>query len=436
MRRGGAPALLALLALLAPASAWAAAGADSVRYRTEFGGGSEYTNELYYSDTFTDTTFTGWKLVQSPEARFAGIWAGTLEGTRSEGDTRYVLRHELSLGDLLSRGALSLQWRSEPDPEWRWSARPAVEYRRDRTLGRDLEEWRGGATVRARREWLGPGAALEGGLGVETLRSSGRGSEYVLDRDAASAFLSLDRSTPGGSDARVGYRFAARAFPDSGSRDHYEHGGEARLRVALGAFSSVTAEAELSRRVAARLVPTSRDRFWEGRSALEAEWGGESAWGLRARLEGEALRYDVEDTTLFFDYQVVRARLGPRRDAGGMSLWFGPRAEALFSRLEPAEGYQEIGGFADLEFAGAHAFWLLAPAAGWRDYDEDASAGVFGAGSLHSSFAFAELGMLADQPLFASWRARLLAQARLESHIDSSQDATSLYFSFDVRTLF
>ena len=333
---------------------------------------------------------------------------------------------------MLQKGALSLQWRSEPDPEWRWSANPRIEYRHDRTLGRNLEEWRGAAGLRGRREWTGPGTALEAGLSGESLRSDGSGSEYVLDRDALSAFAALERSALGGTDARVGYRIATRMFPDSVSRDHLEHFGEARLRVPVGGFSSVSAEAEISRRVTTHLVPTSRDNFWEGRSALEGEWGGESAWGLRARIEGEAVRYDLEDTTLFFDYHVARARIGPRRDSGGSSLWFGPRAEMLRARLEPAEGYREIGGFADLEFAGGRAFWTLTPAAGWRAYDEDPG----GTLALHSSFAFAELGLLADQPLFAGWRARLLAQTRVESHIDSSQNGTSLYFSLDVRTLF
>ena len=55
---------------------------------------------------------------------------------------------------------------------------------------------------------------------------------------------------------------------------------------------------------------------------------------------------------------------------------------------------------------------------------------------LHSSYAFYEIDLLADQALPGSLRLRAYVDARLESHVDHTQDARSLYFSLDLRRIF
>jgi hypothetical protein len=74
------------------------------------------------------------------------------------------------------------------------------------------------------------------------------------------------------------------------------------------------------------------------------------------------------------------------------------------------------------------------PIAGWRDYDEG-PAGSPTVG-LHSSYAFYEVNVLADQALPGALRLRAYVNARYESHVDPAQDASSLYFSLDLRRLF
>jgi len=224
-------------------------------------------------------------------------------------------------------------------------------------------------------------------------------------------------------------------FPDSSDRDQIEHYAEGHARWGSPAGLTTALEAASTRRVTVREAPTSRDNFWNGEGALELRRGagGSAPIGVVARLEGELFRYDVEDSTLFFDYDVARAQVLMRweRDTR-WALSLGPRAELLDARLNPGEGYQEVGALLEAEFVGSGAWWSVAPAAGWRDYDEAQAAGP-GTPSLHSSFAFYELNLIADQPLGGRVRLRSIAALRVESHIDPAQDALSLYATCELR---
>src|SRR2546428_816950 len=79
----------------------------------------------------------GRRLVAAPESRAAGIFFAALSGTRAGRTTSYQLQNELSLGDKLDRDVFWASWRSEPAVDWRLTASPRVEYRRDRTFDRD-----------------------------------------------------------------------------------------------------------------------------------------------------------------------------------------------------------------------------------------------------------------------------------------------------------
>ena len=143
-------------------------------------------------------------------------------------------------------------------------------------------------------------------------------------------------------------------------------------------------------------------------------------------------RYDLEDSTLFFDYQVLRAQLAlgyEREPSWNASL--GPRAEVLQSRLDPAEGYREAGGALDVEFLGSGSWWSVTPAAGWREYDRTATDGL-GGQPLHSSYAFYAFELIADQALPAGLRLRAITSLRWEYHLDPAQDARSVYGSLEL----
>jgi hypothetical protein len=424
---------LTLLAGARAATASPAEGPDSLRLRVEIGASSDYTNEVFYEDTFDSTALTGRRLVDSPETRYAGVLSTRLTGTRGRRSTRFDLANDLSLGDLLKRDVLSMTMRAEPTSLWTFYGSPRLEYRRDRTFDRDLDEWRGSAGLRARRR-LSEGAFAELGARGELLRSSGRGSEFILDRQGLTGTAAFEQAPLWGPEWRVEYGLTRRVFPDSSERDHYQHAVDGHLRVDLPGGRPLLVEAGADRRATIEAAPTSRDNFWEERGAVEAEVGLTEALSLRARVEAEAIQYDLEDSTLFFDYQELRARVGPRLQRGTLSLALGPRIEAVFARLDPSEGYQEIAAMAEVESLGSGTWWSVIPIAGWRDYDEPAPGAE--AIGVHSSYAFYEIGVMADQAVPGGFRLRLFGNARFESHVDDAEDARSLYFSLDLRRLF
>jgi hypothetical protein len=430
--------VVSLAALAPPACAAHAPGADSLRIRFELGASTDYTNELFYEDNFdSNAVFLNRKLLDSPQTLVGGVAFAQLEGTRGRRSTEFQLQNELHYGDLLQRDVLAGTLRSESSPDWLLQFTPSAEYLHDRTFDRNLEEWRTRAGVRVRRTLSDGSNFAELSASGDLLRSDGVGSEFVLDRNAARAAVAFERMPLLGPEWRLEYGFATRVFPDSGERDHFEHGVEGQLRLDLPGGRPLMLEGGAERRVTMRLAPTTRDNYWEGRAAAEADPGVGGSWSVRIRLEAEALHYDLEDSTLFFDYEVVRARVGPRLSSGGpWSVTVAPRAETLFSRLDPAEGYQELAGTVELEYLNPGSWWNATPAAGWRDYDEIPGSAGDAAFGLHSSYAFYELGLLADQTLPAGLRLRAFLNGRFEYHIDSAQDARSLYFSLDVRRLF
>ena len=91
-RRARRSALLGLALIAVVDRASAADGPDSLRVRVELGANTDYTNELFYEDTFDSTAFTGRHLVDSPETRYAGVLFTRLTGTRGRRTTGFELR--------------------------------------------------------------------------------------------------------------------------------------------------------------------------------------------------------------------------------------------------------------------------------------------------------------------------------------------------------
>jgi hypothetical protein len=403
-------------------------GPDTLGFRLETGATADVTSEIYYEDTFTDSTFLGRRRVDTPEARYAGVIVATVNGTRGDRRAVYQMQNELSLGDKVQRNGFSLNWRDEMAPDWRLAVTPALEWRHDRTFDRDQREWRGSLRGRVRRSFDDGARAAELGAAGDFARTSGAGSEFMLDRNAGRAWIALDHVGLLGDEWRLGYRLATRVFPDSSERDHFEHGWEGRLRHVTGAGHALTLELDGQRRQTHRVVTTTRDNFWQEEGRAEADLRAADHWGVRIQLEGEALQYDLQDSTVFFDYQVTRARLAARYERDGRwTLAFGPRGELLTNRLNPGEAYREFGGALEFERIGTSALWNVTPAAGWRAYDESPAGGL--AVSLHTSYAFYGLDAFVDQPLVDRLRLRTLASLRVEAHADPSENAASVYVS-------
>ncbi|MBI1796123.1 MAG: hypothetical protein HY076_07835 [Candidatus Eisenbacteria bacterium] len=424
-----------VIAGLAGVSGIAAAplpGPDTSHVHLEIGPGMDLTNELYYQDAYVDTTFLRRQLVATPETRFAGVWLGALQGTRGERSTSYLLQNELSLGDLIQRDALALAWRQEVASGWRLLLDPAVAWRHDRTFDRNDQEWHEGMRARLRRTLDDDATSIEGGVTGDLLRTTGPGSQFVLDRNSLGALLALDRLPLFGDEWRLAWGVTDRVFPDSSERNHDEYAWEGRWRHGFGGGHALLFETAGQRRLTHHIVTTSRDNFWSESGALETDARLSDRWSLRLRVEGDALQYDLEDSTLFFDYRIARARLGARFEREARwSITAGPRAEALSSPLAPGESYREIGGEVELEVLGGRSWWNVTPAGGYRAYDQTAQVGLPGA--LHSSFAYASLEAFVDQALPGRLRLRALTSLRYESHLDPSQNAASIYLSLQLR---
>lgn len=426
--------LLGAIAWLAagPARAEHVPGPDSTSVRFETGASADFTNELYYEDAYVDTTFLGRRLVDTPEPRYAGVLYALIQGTRGQRRATWQIQNELSLGDKVRRDALGISWRDDFAPDWRLVLNPALEWRHDRSFERDQEEWRGSFRGRLRRSFADETRAAELGVLADFVRSSGVGSEFLPDRNAVRGSVALEHLGLLGDEWRLGYSLATRVFPDSVTRDHLEHAGEGRFRRMFGGGHVVTVEATGRRRQTRLIVANSRDNYWEEAAMVEGDWRVSDRWGVRTRLDGEALQYDLEEPDLYFDYQVVRARLGLRYESDARwTLTVGPRGERLTAALSPDETYREIAGAAEFEMLGGRSLWNVAPAVGWRDYDA-ASDGAIAAG-LHSSYAFYALDAFVDQPLGGHLRLRALTGLRYESHTDPSQDAGSIQLSLQIR---
>lgn len=423
------------------ALAWSAAGPargehlpgpDSTSFRFETGASADFTNELYYEDAYVDTTFLGRRLVDTPEPRYAGVLYALVQGTRGQRRASWQIQNELSLGDKVRRDALGISWRDEFAPDWRLVLNPAIEWRHDQSFERDQEEWRGSFRGRLRRSFAEETHAAELGVLADFVRSSGVGSEFLPDRNSLRGSVAIDHLGLLGDEWRVGYSLASRVFPDSTTRDHLEHVGEGRFRRMFGSGHVITVEATARRRQTRLVVTNSRDNYWEEGAMVEGDWRTSDRWGVRARVDGEALQYDLEEPDLYFDYRVGRARAGVRYESDAQwTLTVGPRVERLTAALSPDETYREVAGVVEFERLGGRSLWNIAPAVGRRDYDA-ASDGAVAAG-LHSSYTFYALDAFVDQPLGDHLRLRALTGLRYESHTDPSQDAGSVQLSLQLR---
>ena len=416
---------------VAAAAADAPRAPDSTRWRFEIGAGADVSNERYFEDTSIVVIGAARPVrVDAPERRAAAVAAATVEGLRG-GALSYRLRQDLALGDRITRAALDGQVRHAPNEAWRVSLSPRAEYRHDRTFDRDLEELRAAGTLRVRRGFALAGIVTEAAGRGEWLATSGAGSEFLPDRRSAGGSVAIESSGLL-HDARLSAGGVWRTHPDSMVRDHHELQLDGHARVWAGAGHAWSIDGTLVRRVPRAPPPDTRDDYREARAGLEWDGWAWSPLSLRARTEAEWLAYDRPDTAVWLDQRTWRARMALQLARETWSVAVGPRAEWLRAPDAGQEDYDELAGALDVEFTGAGAWWSVSPAAGRRTYRFD---GGPAAGGLASPHTFVEISLLADQPVPGHVRLRLTGAARFERHDERANDATSLYFSIDLRKI-
>ncbi len=430
-------ACLLLVALIGAPALVSAQTVDTNFVRFEFGGSSDVTNERFYEDSFDDTTFTGRRLTGSPEYRSAGVASVDAAGAFLRGG-RFLLRQEATAGDHLLRSYSRFELSGEPREGWKLSLAPEFDARRDRSFGSDRRELRFRQDGRLRVTSLDHADSWDVLVGGDWLRTSGTSEVTALDRNAGRAWLRWAHAPLDAVwETEAGYGADVRAFPDSVVRDHVEQHGSLAVRGLLPGGGTAAIEAQLDRRTTLYETPSTRDHFWSGR--IDAS----STLHLHDKLTAELVvgvdgyRYDRADTSVYFNYQTWTARPGFRWTlAHDWALRIGPRLEWLVVPQVSSERYREVAAAIEAERLHGRDWWSFTPSAGWRQYERSASRVSLDDPELHSSYLFVEGEWFADVALPAALRARFAGSGRYESHEDPSQDATSVYFSLDLRRRF
>ena len=438
MRSGDALAFaLVLMGALATPSVSIAQFADTNFVRFEFGALSDVTNERFYEDSFDDTTFTGRRLTGTPEYRSAGVAAVDAAGAFLRGG-RFLLRQEATVGDHLLRSYSRLELTGEPRDGWKLSMVPELDARRDRSFGSDRRELRFRPDGRLRVTSLDHANRYDFTVGGDWLRTSGTSEVTALDRNAGRAWLRWAHAPLDAVwETELGYGADARAFPDSVERDQVEQHGAFAVRGLLPGGSSTALEVQLDRRSTLNETLSTRDHFWSARADANAFLRLHDHLTAEVILSVDGYRYDRADTSVYFDYQTWTARPGFRwLLAHDWSLRVGPRLEWLVAPRVSSERYHEVAGVIEAEHLHGGDWWSFTPAAGWRQYERSAATVSLAEPDLHSSYLFAEGEVYADVGLPAALRMRFTSSGRYESHEDPSQNATSLYFSLDLRRRF
>jgi len=436
MRAGAWACSSALIAccLVTSVALGAAPERDSTRFRIELGAATDVTNEQYFEESYSDTTFQSRLLREVPEHRSAAVAAIEWTHRSASSGRSWWWRPELSIGDHVRRVSSTARWTHDDGLSSAWAVEPRVEWLEDESFGLDRREWRGGLSGQHRRR-LGDSDRLELRLGGEWTETSGEDIVRSLDRRVARAGVRWMRMPLFGWEYGIRGSAEVRAFPDSVTRDHLETTWAAEARRPFGEAHQLSTEVALTHRGTLRSTASTRDRSWAPRAQVALDLRSAAAARLHWSAEGEAMRYATPDPAVYFDYELLRTRLELERDLGvGWALRAGPRLEWLLSGENATERYAESGAGLEFEQVARALWWSVGAEAGWRQYERETDT-IIAAPGQHSSFAYYGLQTLLEWTVSNAWRARLHADARIEKHRDASQDGRSLYFSLDVRRL-
>lgn len=416
---------------------------DSLRVTAEVGLVSDYTNQIYYEQTFDSTIVTGRVAASDPRARVVAEVVSRAVGAR--GRIRFDAFNTFGAGPTVLRdaarvtatGRLSSAFRARVDGEF--------DARRDDTFDTRREDRRasGGASLL----WATPDrvtAARAFGR-LEGLRSADGTLALFPDYVYRQAGLEVDRFGTAGH-ASVVYAYGTRAFPDTAARDYREH------TLALDGRWSATDGVRLelnsfSERRVAWADSAAGDRFWsvDAEVGVVARAGEMLEYGPRARLRGQA--FDTPTPT-FFNAWIWRYALFTRLMPDVLTrLELRPEVEFLrtpgFGGLPADSSPQDLRAVANEEYdqlsltgeaerlGVGSSWWWGSLAGGHRRYLDD---GVDPNDlSSRSSFWYAETSGYAEHRLTDRLRIRGTANLRMEIHRVRADDLTSLDLTLDLR---
>jgi hypothetical protein len=419
-----------------------ARGQDSLRVTNEIGLVSDYTNQIFYEQTFDSTVVTGRVAVADPRARVVAEAVTRVFGAR--GRVRFDVQNAFGAGPTVLRDALRATGTVALSSAFRARLEGEFDGRKDDTFDTRRQDGRiaGGASLLWTSEDRATAARAFGR--AEALRSKAGTLVLFPDYDHRQVGLELDRFGLLGHGSLV-YAYGTRAFPDTAARDYREH------TLALDGRASVTDAVRLElnafaeRRVARRDSAVG-DRFAgaDGELGLVVRRGETLEYGPRARVRGQS--FDAPTPT-FFDAWIWRYAFVLRRLPDVLTrLELRPEVEFLSTphfgglpgtasaedrRAVANEEYDQLALTAEAERLGGATWWWGTLAGGHRRYLDD------GEGpndlSARSSFWYAEASAYADRKLSERLRLRATADVRREFHRIAADDLTSLDLSLDLR---
>ena len=420
----------------------AARAQDSLRVTTEVGLVSDYTNQIFYEQTFDSTVVTGRVTVSDARARIVGEAVSRLFG--AQGRMQFDVWNTFGAGPTVLRDAARASGTAALSSAFRARLEGEFDARRDDTFDTRREDRRtaGGGSVL----WSTPDHATAArAFGrLEGLRSAAGTLVLFPDYDFRQVGLEVDRFGILGHVSAL-YAYGTRAFPDTSARDYREH------TLALDGRWSVSDPVRLEftsfgeRRIA-RADSAVGDRFYaaDAEIGLVARAGEKFEYGPRARIHGQS--FDAPTPTFFnawiYRYAFLarwlpdilsRIELRPEVEFlrtphfGGL-----PEGATLEDKNAVAnEEYDQLGLTAEAERLGKDTWWWGTLAGGHRRYvDDGADPNDL---SSRTSFWYAETWGYAERRLTERLRIRATADLRMEFHRLNADDLTSLDLTLDLR---
>jgi hypothetical protein len=292
---------------LAPEPVLAPAPTDSAHVGLAWGLSSDYTNQIYYEETFDSTAVTG--RVQNRDARARALAFAVARLDAARGRWSFTAVNDAGLGPTAWREAFDARGAARLDDRFSAGVDGGFDARRDETFDARREDRRatGGASLRYRSADLADGARLYGR--IEGLRSAEGSLALFPDYDWRQAGLELDHFGLGGH-VGVGYAYGTRAFPDTSSRDYREHDVTIDAALWKGGALRLETRGDVARRVAWRDSAIG-DRFTSGDAQIALWFTTRPTfeWAPLARVRAQ--NFDAPDPT-FFDVWIYRYGLAGR----------------------------------------------------------------------------------------------------------------------------
>ena len=416
--------------------------AQGLKVVNELGLVSDYTNQIYYEQTFDSTLVTGRVSVADPRARLVAEAVTRLFGT--QGAWTLDAANTFGAGTTVLRDAARASGVARLSDAFRARLEGEFDVRRDDTFDTRREDGRWALGTSLLWASIDRATAARAFARTEALRSAEGSLALFPDYDFRQLGIEFDRFGLLGHAGLV-YAYGTRSFPDTSARNYHEHTLALDTRTSLSDPLRLEVTAYGARRLADEDSAVG-DRFASAdvELGLVLREGEKFEFGPRMRAWGQS--YDAPTPT-FFDAWIWRWSLLGRWLPDELTR-FELRPEVEFLRTPEFGGlpddaseddrkavaneeYDQLSLVAEGERIGPEAWWSGTLAGGHRDYLDDGL--DVNDLSARTSFWFVDLSGFGERRLNERLRLRASGGVRTEFHRLDADNVTSLDFALDLR---